>query len=98
MTLATEHVRLHLWVTGRVQGVGFRAFVQQTAMLIGVAGWVRNVGADTVETLAEGEREKIERFAQAVKRGPRLSLVEHAREEWETATGEFTTFEVKRSV
>ncbi|GAB4505054.1 MAG: acylphosphatase [Anaerolineales bacterium] len=98
MTSTTEQVRLHIWVTGRVQGVGFRAFVQQTAMLIGVTGWVRNVGAYTVETVAEGEREKVERFAQAVKRGPRLSLVEEAREEWETASGEFATFEVRRNV
>ncbi|MFZ5909681.1 MAG: acylphosphatase [Chloroflexota bacterium] len=92
-----ETVRAHIWVRGRVQGVGFRAFVQQTAMLIGVAGWVRNVGYDTVEALAEGEREKVERFLQAVKRGPRMSLVEEAREEWETATGEFGSFEVRRS-
>lgn len=92
-----ETVRAHIWVTGRVQGVGFRAFVQQTAMLIGVAGWVRNVGYDTVEALAEGDREKVERFLQAVKRGPRMSLVEEAREEWEAATGEFGSFEVRRS-
>jgi len=97
MNPAVEHARAHIWVTGRVQGVGFRAFVQQTAMLIGVAGWVRNVGYDTVEALAEGEREKVERFLQAVKRGPRMSLVEAAREEWEAATGEFGSFEVRRS-
>ncbi len=97
MTPTTEQVQIHLWVRGRVQGVGFRAFVQQTAMLIGVTGWVRNVGADMVETIAEGEREKIERFVQAVKRGPRLSFVEEAREEWATASGEFDSFVVRRS-
>lgn len=98
MTSTVKQVRVHIWVTGRVQGVGFRAFVQQTAMLIGLTGWVRNVGSNMVETLAEGEREKVERFVQAVKRGPRLSRVEDAREEWETATGEFTTFLVRESV
>ncbi len=97
MTSSTEKVQVHIWVSGRVQGVGFRAFVQQTAMLIGVTGWVRNVGADTVETVAEGEREKVERFVQAVKRGPRLSLVEAVREEWQPASGQFGAFEVRRS-
>ncbi|MFZ5818304.1 MAG: acylphosphatase [Chloroflexota bacterium] len=97
MNPAIETVRAHIWVAGRVQGVGFRAFVQQTAMLIGVAGWVRNVGYNTVEALAEGERDKVDRFLQAMKRGPRMSLVEATREEWEAATGEFSSFEVRRS-
>lgn len=91
-------VRAHIWVTGRVQGVGFRAFVQQTAMMLGLTGWVRNVGYESVEAVAEGEKEKVERFLQVVKRGPRMSLVEKARDEWEPATGEFSSYEVKRSL
>jgi acylphosphatase len=90
--------RLHLWVTGRVQGVGFRAFVQQTARVHGVTGWVRNVGYDTVEAVAEGVREKLECFLQTVKTGPRGSYVEDARLEWETPTGEFVRFDVQRSL
>ena len=93
----SDRAQVHIWVTGRVQGVGFRAFVQQVAWTIGVTGWVRNVGWDTVEAVAEGEREKLERFAQVVKTGLRGSLVEEARVEWGEATGEFRFFDVKHS-
>lgn len=97
MTGQDEIVRIHAWVHGRVQAVGFRAYVQQTAMQIGVTGWVRNVGYDTVEVLAEGTKVQIERFLQMVKRGPIGARVDESREEWEQAKGEFETFRVKAS-
>jgi len=93
-----ENVRVHVWVQGRVQAVGFRAFVQQTAIQIGVTGWVRNVGYDTVEAVAEGIKSKIEEFLQIVKRGPLGSRVDESREEWEQVTGEFVSFRVKASM
>jgi len=93
-----ENVRVHVWVQGRVQAVGFRAFVQQTAIQIGVTGWVRNVGYDTVESVAEGTKSKIEEFLQIVKRGPLGSRVDESREEWEQVTGEFVSFRVKASM
>lgn len=95
---SSEPARVHLWVTGRVQGVGFRAFVQQSGTLLGLTGWVRNVGYDSVETVAEGQREVLERFVEAVKRGPRASRVDEARVEWEKTTGEFRYFEVRSSI
>ena len=98
MTEPDEIVRVHVWVQGHVQAVGFRAFVQQNAFQIGVKGWVRNVGYDTVEAVAEGTREQIERFLQMVKRGPLGSRVEESREEWEKVTGEFGSFRVKASM
>jgi acylphosphatase len=85
-------------VQGRVQAVGFRAFVQQNAIQIGVTGWVRNVGYDTVEAVAEGTRDQIDRFLQMVKRGPTGSRVDKSREEWEQVTGEFSSFRVKSSL
>ena len=98
MTEQAENVRIHVWVKGRVQAVGFRAFVQQNALQIGVTGWVRNVGYSTVEAVAEGPKEKIDAFLQAVKRGPVSSRVDESREEWEQATGEFSSFRVKFSL
>jgi acylphosphatase len=92
------NTRLHVWVTGRVQGVGFRAFVASGAHVIGLTGWVRNVGYDTVEAVAEGPREQVEQFLEAVKTGPRSARVDQARTEWETASGEFASFEVRRSL
>ncbi|MGD8403665.1 MAG: acylphosphatase [Anaerolineales bacterium] len=97
MTNQDENTRVHVWVNGRVQGVGFRAFVQQNAIQIGVTGWVRNVGYDTVEAVAEGSKEQTDDFLRMVRRGPLASRVNDSREEWERGTGEFNTFRVKAS-
>ena len=93
-----EQVRAHVWVKGRVQGVGFRAHVEFYGRQVGVTGWVRNVGYDTVEAVAEGERAQVERFIAMMKEGPRASRVDESRIEWEEVTGEFVEFEVKRSL
>jgi acylphosphatase len=94
-----EVVRAHIWVKGRVQGVGFRAHVEYSARQIGgLTGWVRNVGYDTVEAVAEGERNKVDRLIEAMRQGPHASRVDEARVDWETPTGEFLQFGVKRSL
>ena len=94
-----QRVRSHVWVKGRVQAVGFRAHVEYHARQIGgLTGWVRNVGYDTVEAIAEGEREKVERFIEMVKQGPRGSRVDESNVEWENPTGEFQEFGVRRSL
>lgn len=94
-----EVVRAHIWVKGRVQNVGFRAYVEFTAhQLGGVTGWVRNVGYDEVEAVAEGRREQVERFIELMEQGPRGARVEESRVEWEEVTGEFAGFGVKRSM
>ncbi len=97
MTKQNELARVHVWVKGRVQAVGFRAFVHQNAVQIGVTGWVRNVGYDTVEAVAEGTHEQLDSFLQMVKLGPSVSRVDESREEWEQMTGEFQIFGMKPS-
>jgi acylphosphatase len=87
--------RLHIWVTGRVQGVGFRAFVLQAGTFFGLTGWVHNLGYDQVETVAEGPREVLQQFGEVVKTGPRASHVDETHLEWETPTGKFERFDVK---
>jgi acylphosphatase len=99
MNSRNEIVRAHIWVKGRVQGVGFRAHVEYSARQIGgLTGWVRNVGYDTVEAVMEGEKEKVERLIGSIKQGPRASRVDESNVEWETPTGEFPEFGVKRSL
>lgn len=93
-----ETYRLHMRVRGRVQGVGFRAHVEYAARELKLTGWVRNVGYDRVEALAEGPKSKLEQFEQAVRAGPRGSHVDEATTEWLDATGEFEFFVVGRSV
>ena len=94
-----RRARAHVWVKGRVQGVGFRAHVEYRAReLGGLTGWVRNVGYDTVEAIAEGDRHSVEQFIEMMTEGPRGSRVEESRVEWEQPTGEFEGFGVKRSM
>ena len=93
-----RRVRAHVWVQGRVQAVGFRAYVEYSARQIGVTGWVRNVGYDTVEAVVEGERAKVERFIEMMKDGPRGSQVNESKVEWENPTGEFAEFGVRKSI
>jgi acylphosphatase len=98
-TSKRDIVRAHIWVKGRVQGVGFRAHVEYSARRIGrLTGWVRNVGYDTVEAIAEGERGDVELLIQAMKEGPRGSRVDESKAEWEEPTKEFDRFGVKRSI
>ncbi|HUE99573.1 MAG TPA: acylphosphatase [Anaerolineales bacterium] len=99
MSEGNRGVRVHIWVKGRVQGVGFRAHVEYHARQIGgVTGWVRNVGDDTVEAVAEAERAQVERLIQVMKDGPRASRVDESKVHWEEPTGEFDRFGVKRSI
>jgi len=94
-----RRVRAHVWLQGRVQGVGFRAHVEYHARQVGgLTGWVRNVDDDTVEAIVEGERTNVERFIQMMKEGPRGSRVDESKVEWENPTGEFVKFGMSRSI
>ena len=98
MSEPQEFGRLHITVRGRVQNVGFRAHVEYAARQLGLTGWVRNVGYEAVETVAEGARENLERLAEIIQAGPSGSHVDESAVEWQAATGEFTYFIVRRSV
>lgn len=63
-------------VSGRVQGVGFRYFALDAARREGLHGYVANQDDGTVEVVAEGESESLERFERALRRGPSRSRVE----------------------
>ena len=93
-----EIIRVHIWVKGRVQAVGFRAHVEYNSLQIGVLGWVRNIGRNTVETVAEGTREQIDQFIEMVKTGPPASRVDEAHVEFEPTTGRLDGFSVKHSM
>ena len=63
-------------VRGRVQGVGFRFFVEREAHMLGVAGWVRNNPDGTVEVLAMGSREQLMGLRGRLRDGPRAARVD----------------------
>ena len=96
-----EEVRAHLKISGRVTAVGFRFFVVEKAQSLGIFGWVANSNqsfwssSGEVEVVAEGSREDIEKLIEFCKIGPSLAKVNNIEEEWEKATGEFSSFEVK---
>src|SRR5215212_2756005 len=64
-------------LSGRVQGVGFRYFAQDAARHEGLHGFAANHDDGTVEVVAEGDSEALERFERALRRGPSRSRVEH---------------------
>jgi acylphosphatase len=64
-------------VSGRVQGVGYRFFVQDAARREGLAGSVRNLDDGRVEAIAEGESESVQRFERALRQGPPRARIEH---------------------
>jgi len=63
-------------VHGRVQGVGFRWFVERESSLLGIAGWVRNNHDGTVEVLAQGTRAQLSGLHSRLREGPRASRVD----------------------
>ena len=71
-----EHVRVHLVVTGLVQGVAFRQTAAFEAERLGLSGWVRNLPDGRVEAEAEGARDRVEIFARWCGHGPTGARVE----------------------
>jgi acylphosphatase len=63
-------------VRGRVQGVGFRWFVEREAHVLGVAGWVRNNHDGSVEVLAQGTRDQLSGLHSRLREGPRAARVD----------------------
>ena len=90
-----EEVRLHAVVHGRVQGVNFRFYTQLRAQELGVTGYVRNKWDRTVEVVAEGKREAVEKLLEFIKVGPRAALVQRVDSQWQDPTGQFKYFEVR---
>jgi len=84
---------LHVIVEGRVQGVGFRAYVEREAKARGLRGWVRNRSDGSVEAVFCGEEEDVESMLVACHRGPRMSLVRDVKRK-EHAPGDWKGFEV----
>jgi acylphosphatase len=68
--------RVHIVVTGRVQGVYFRQSTQEQALALGVSGWVRNRSDGSVEMVAEGHGSAIEQLVKWCEKGPEMARVD----------------------
>jgi acylphosphatase len=85
----------HIFVSGFVQGVGFRRFVRHHALKLGLAGWVKNLSDNRVEAVFQGSREQIEKMISICEKGAFLSEVKEVVVNWEDkSTENFNSFEI----
>jgi acylphosphatase len=84
-------VTRHLIITGRVQGVGYRFYMQRKARASGVAGWVRNRRDGSVEAMVQGEAEVVEAMIAWTRRGPPSAVVAEVR--ISEGSGDYAGFE-----
>jgi acylphosphatase len=82
-------------VRGRVQGVGFRWFVEREAHTLGIAGWVRNNADGSVEVLAMGSREQLEVLRSRLRAGPRAARVDDVGEAEAKPVAGLTNFRIE---
>ena len=89
-----QKTRVHIFISGKVQGVFFRQFIQEKVQELGLVGWVKNLADGRVEVLIEGDREKIDKILIYLKQGPPLSKVEGIDIGYEKYQGEFKDFSI----
>lgn len=87
-------VRAHLFVSGWVQGVFFRANTRDMALRYGVKGWVRNLPDGRVEVLCEGDKEGVDSLIEWCRKGPPGAMVEDVEVNREEYKGEFENFSI----
>lgn len=90
----SEKARAHLIITGKVQGVFFRAETCRAANLYGVTGWVRNLPDKTVEAVVEGDAIDVQSLIDWCKKGPPLSRVDDVQVRSQDYQGEFNDFSI----
>ena len=83
------------FVRGRVQGVGFRWFVEREAHILGVAGWVRNNADGSVEVLAQGTRDQLSGLHSRLREGPRAARVDAVEESEARPARNITSFRIE---
>jgi len=88
--------RVHVWITGRVQGVFYRAYTRDAAQLLGVTGWVRNLPGGAVEAVFEGDADQVEKMVAWCYEGSPLSRVDRVEVLDEVYTGDFDRLMITR--
>jgi len=91
-----EELTKHYLISGRVQGVGYRAFTHRQARELDLKGWVRNLNDGRVEVFASGPGEVLKEFEQRLRSGPSGGRVETLLASERTNAEEWTGFEVRK--
>lgn len=86
---------MHLYISGIVQGVFFRAHTQDVARSLDLTGWVRNLHDARVEVVTEGPKDNLEKLIQWCHKGPPGASVTNVEIKWGNATGKFRDFEIR---
>jgi acylphosphatase len=87
-------IRLNAFIQGAVQGVGFRFYIYQTGLDLGLRGWVRNRINGRVEILAEGSREKLEILLDKARKGPQMAQIVGVDVEWHETQNDLPPFTI----
>lgn len=87
--------RLHVYWSGRVQGVGFRYTAESAAMELKLTGWVRNLPDDRVEAVCEGSERALKTFLERMQSGSMRSYIQETHTNWSEAAGEFEDFRIR---
>lgn len=90
-----EKARAHVYISGRVQGVFFRASTRERALELGLKGWVKNLRDGRVEAIFEGEKEKVMDMVDWCREGPSYASVVTVDVRWGEYKGEFESFTVR---
>ena len=93
--MAEEKIKKRILLSGKVQGVSFRAFLQRKAQKEGITGWVKNLSDGRVEAVFSGERNKVEKLIDFARRGPRLARVDEVQIKDEEYKGLYDDFQIK---
>ncbi len=96
MNLGVNNVdQLHIVVSGKVQGVGFRYYTQMRAAQYGVTGWVKNMEDGSVEIIAVGQPEDLQLFIESVREGNPFSKVNNMEIHTREKTDPYPSFKIK---
>jgi acylphosphatase len=93
--MAKSIERLHAYVYGRVQGVGFRFYTVDAAVTLGLTGWVANRYDDSVEVVAEGLHMQLQTLLDQLHQGPSMARVDQVQYDFLPATREFKRFSIE---
>lgn len=92
--MVAEKVQKHIYLSGRVQGVGFRAFIRKKAAIYNLNGWAKNLADGRVELVINGEKDKIRKMINEVKEGPSFARVDDLEVQAEELKS-FNDFEIR---
>lgn len=87
--------RVHIIISGRVQGVFYRLSTKRHAKILNLTGWVKNIPDRTVEIIAEGEEVNLKQLIIWCRKGPLIARVDEIKTEWQEFKGEFEYFSIK---